>query len=79
MLPQLTVSITPAGGSAASSQPVPLSTQEDEEERAKFDRLWDVKSVDQGRVRISPRMLDQLIRKENIDKFYIVEDKPVAR
>ena len=54
------------------------STGEDEE-RAKFDQLWDVKTVEQGRVRISPKMLDDLIRKESIDKFYIVEDKPVAR
>ena len=58
--------------------PVPLSTAEDEE-RAKFDRLWDVKSVEQGRIRIPPKMLDDLIRKESIDKFYMVEDRPVAR
>ena len=57
---------------------VPLSTDEDEE-RAKFDRLWDVKTIEDGRVRILPQMLDDLIRKENIEKFYIVDDKPVAR
>ena len=57
---------------------VPLSTDEDEE-RAKFDRLWDVKTIEDGRVRILPQMLDDLIRKESIEKFYIVDDKPVAR
>lgn len=76
--PALTVSITPAAGAGGTTN-VPLSTYEDLEERAKFDKLWEVKSVDMGRVRIPPNVLDDLIRKEHIEKFYVIEDKPVAR
>ncbi len=48
-------------------------------EETKFDGLWDVKTIENGVVRIPTQLLDELISKESIEKFYEVEDKPVAR
>ena len=48
-------------------------------EETKFDGLWDVKTIRNGCVRISPQLLDDLITKDSIEKFYEVEDNPVAR
>jgi len=47
-------------------------------EETKFDGLWDVKTIRNGCVRISPQLLDDLITKDSIEKFYEVEDNPVA-
>jgi len=47
-------------------------------EETKFDGLWDVKTIENGLVRIPTQCLEELISKENIEKFYEVEDKPVA-
>lgn len=47
-------------------------------ERTKFDGLWDSKSIEHGLVRIPTHRLEELIRAESIDKFYDVEEKPVA-
>ena len=76
--PPLTVSITPVAGSGNTAS-VPLTTGEELAEREKFDQLWKVKTVDMGKVRIPPNLLDDLIRKESIEEFYVIEDKPVAR
>lgn len=48
-------------------------------EETKFDGLWDVKTIENGLVRIPTQCLEELITKESIEKFYEVEDKPVAR
>lgn len=48
-------------------------------EQEKFRRLWNVKTIEHGMIRIPPHLLQDLIHKENIDKFFKVEDKPVAR
>ena len=48
-------------------------------EETKFDGLWDVKTIDNGLIRIPTQCLEELISKEGIEKFYEVEDKPVAR
>ena len=46
---------------------------------AKLDELWKDRKIEQGMVRIPTNLLDDLIRKESIENFYIVEDTPVAR
>ena len=48
-------------------------------EETKFDGLWDVKSVKDGLVRLPTKCLDELVTKDSIDKYYEVEDTPVAR
>ena len=48
-------------------------------EETKFDGLWDVKTIENGLIRIPTQCLEELITKESIEKFYEVEDKPVAR
>ena len=48
-------------------------------EETKFDGLWDVKTIENGLVRIPTQCLEELISEESIEKFYEVEDKPVAR
>ena len=48
-------------------------------EVTKFDGLWDVKSVRDGLVRLPTKCLDELITQGGIDKYYSVEDTPVAR
>ena len=48
-------------------------------EATKFDGLWDVKSVKDGLVRLPTKCLDELVTKDSIDKYYEVEDTPVAR
>ena len=48
-------------------------------EETKFDGLWDVKTIENGLVRIPTQCLQDLITRDTIEKFYEVEDKPVAR
>ena len=48
-------------------------------EVTKFDDLWDVKSVKDGLVRLPTKCLDELITQGGIEKYYKVEDTPVAR
>ena len=48
-------------------------------EVTKFDGLWDVKSVKDGLVRLPIKCLDELITQGGIEKYYSVEDTPVAR
>ena len=48
-------------------------------EVTKFDGLWDVKSVKDGLVRLPTKCLDELITQGGIEKYYSVEDTPVAR
>ena len=91
---ETTVSITPAGASAkgcgsvgvvnagadeklASAASLPESIEISQ--RAKLDLLWKDRRIEQGMVRIPANLLDDLIRKESIEKFYIVEETPVAR
>ena len=47
--------------------------------RKKFEELCDVKNVELGIVKVPAHVLDELIHKENIDKFYDVDAIPVAR
>merc|ERR1719464_2172563 len=47
-------------------------------EVTKFDGLWDVKSVKDGLVRLPIKCLDELITQGGIEKYYSVEDTPVA-
>ena len=48
-------------------------------EETKFDGLWEVKTIDNGLIRLPTQCLDNLISKEGIEKYYEVEPKPVAR
>ena len=48
-------------------------------EETKFDGLWDVKTIDNGLVRIPTQCLEELISRESIEKFYEVEENPVAK
>ena len=48
-------------------------------EKTKFDELWDCKTIEHGLIRIPTHRLEDLISKENIDKFYDIDEKPVAR
>jgi hypothetical protein len=48
-------------------------------EKTKFDELWDCKTIEHGLIRVPTHRLQDLISKENIDKFYEVDEKPVAR
>ena len=55
------------------------SNRQMQREETKFDGLWDVKSVKDGLVRLPTKCLEELITKESIEKYYEVEDTPVAR
>jgi len=46
--------------------------------RQKFSELCDVKNVEMGIVKVPPELLEDLIHKENIEKFYDVDPVPVA-
>ena len=48
-------------------------------EKEKFRQLWDVKTIEQGMIRIPTHLLEDLIHKESIEKFFRLEEKPVAR
>jgi hypothetical protein len=48
-------------------------------EETKFDGLWDVKTIENGLIRIPTQLLEELISEESIEKFYDIEDTPVAR
>lgn len=62
-----------------SDPPVPPLQVKLLREETKFDGLWDVKTIENGLVRIPTQCLEELISEESIEKFYEVEDKPVAR
>ena len=65
----------PRGRLSATTQPEkPVKLREE----TKFDGLWDVKTIRDGCVRIPAQFLDELITKDSIEKFYEVEDNPVA-
>lgn len=68
-----------ARNSATSSSAVKETAAVKLREETKFDGLWDVKTIENGLVRIPTQCLEELITKESIEKFYEVEDKPVAR
>jgi len=46
--------------------------------RKKFSELCDVKNIELGIVKVPPELLEDLIQKEKIDKFYTVDQVPVA-
>ena len=90
----LTVSIVPAGGSAkgcgnvtapikdsenmtSTNTTIPEASEQTQSE--KLEALWKHRRIEQGMVKIPTNWLDDLIRKESIENFYIVEDTPVAR
>ena len=88
-----TVSINPAGASAKGHGSVSgtnsditennrsLNSSDSSElsQSSKLEVLWKDRKIEQGMVRIPTNLLDDLIRKESIDNFYIVEETPVAR
>ena len=47
--------------------------------RKKFEELCDLKNIELGIVKVPPDLLEDLIHKENIEKYYEVEEVPVAR
>ncbi len=49
------------------------------DQQRKFRELWNVKTIEHGMVRIPPQTLEELICKDNIEKFFRLEEKPVAR
>lgn len=46
--------------------------------RKKFEELCDVKNVELGIVKVPEEVLDELIHKEKLEKFYTVDEVPVA-
>jgi len=46
--------------------------------RKKFEELCDLKNIELGIVKVPPELLEDLIHKENIEKYYDVEEVPVA-
>ena len=87
------VSINPAGASAKGCGNVSATSANEGSNRnntpiieppglsqsEKLDLLWKNRTIEQGMVKLPINTLDDLIRKESIEKFYIVEDAPVAR
>ena len=47
--------------------------------RKRFEELCDIKNIELGMVKVPPDILEDLINKENIEKFYDVNEIPVAR
>ena len=66
------------GGGQSSTQNTTPPTIKLREE-TKFDGLWEVKTIDNGLIRLPTQCLENLISKEGIEKYYEVEPKPVAR
>ncbi|TRY80091.1 hypothetical protein TCAL_17092 [Tigriopus californicus] len=54
-------------------------TPECEVRNAKFKELWDVKTIEQGMIRVPTKFLQDLIHNESIEKYFDIEEKPVAR
>ena len=87
------VSINPAGASAkgcgnvsatsanesSNQNNTPIIEPPGLSQSEKLDLLWKNRTIEQGMVKLPVNTLDDLIRKESIEKFYIVEDTPVAR
>ena len=87
------VSINPAGASAKGCGNVSASSANEGpssnnttiidppglSQSEKLDLLWKNRTIQEGMVKLPVNTLDDLIRKESIEKFYIVEDTPVAR
>ena len=48
-------------------------------DRKRFEELCDIKNIELGMVKVPPDILEDLINKENIEKFYDVDEVPVAR
>jgi hypothetical protein len=48
-------------------------------ERKKFGELSDVTNIELGMVKVPMELLDELIHKEPIEKYYTVDEVPVAR
>ena len=48
-------------------------------ERKKFGELSDVTNIEMGIVKVPRELLDELIHKEPIEKYYTVDEVPVAR
>lgn len=70
------------GGRGAAPPPPTIRTPDmvdlEVSNRQKFSELCDVKNVEMGIVKVPPELLEDLIHKENIEKFYDVEQVPVA-
>ena len=47
--------------------------------RKKFEELCDLKNIELGIVKVPRELLEDLIHKENIEKYYDVDQVPVAR
>ena len=47
--------------------------------RKRFEELCDIKNIELGMVKVPPDILEDLINKENIEKFYEIDEIPVAR
>lgn len=47
--------------------------------RKRFEELCDIKNIELGMVKVPPDILEDLINKESIEKFYDVNEVPVAR
>ena len=47
--------------------------------RKRFEELCDIKNIELGMVKVPPDILEDLINKDNIEKFYEIDEIPVAR
>ena len=57
----------------------PPRTDIEVSDRKRFEELCDIKNIELGMVKVPPDILEDLINKENIEKFYDVDEVPVAR
>ena len=47
--------------------------------RKRFEELCDIKNIELGMVKVPPDILEDLINKDKIEKFYEIDEIPVAR
>lgn len=57
----------------------PDSGESEVGERKKFGELSDLTSVELGMVKVPPELLQDLIHKEPIERYYTIDEVPVAR
>ncbi len=68
-----------SGSNSSSNCSINEVKNEEESSREKFSKLWKVKTIAHGMVRVPIELLDELVAKENITDIFHVEDTPVAR
>jgi hypothetical protein len=70
---------SPSGHSLSPSGSRPWLCEETDPRQKRFELLWSCGRVEHGMVRVPPQMLAELISGDDIDKYFVLEEKPVAR